>query len=538
MRHEDGGQAEPMGTGEPATPEQAANGNAKGPLAAWIAVSLAAIAVIGASIAILQTRASVNEANTARETTRTAVGALRAGVAVEGAKLLNRDLEADAAALRRRQEFLARQAGTGTEPLTPGQLRSILPEGGELPGARSEQQLSRLSYENERLSLRQSALAETRVTWNDRSTQYTTTIAVLAFALFLVGFSLVLSDRRRLVFYLFGIIVAVLTVIVTVRIYTLPIPETPDTAIDATARGTVASQEGDQQRAVALFDEAIEIDGDYAAPYSRRAIARAREANPDLEKNGTVTTDEPLQESIADAQRALELGGDRDVLTFSFLAVAALYAGEFDRAVGAARQAIDINSQIVDLRLVESAAQVGLGDEEAANAALDAARELLVGSNASERIRRLYSEYLTYLERVAFRVPGRSGLVRRMEGRVVSSETELSLDREVGRELPGRGSVEVEGLRYSGGAFRLRFNWNDLPEGTALSLLGYELPGPDTSWVQPSELATFRTVGGSGSQSGQVAVAQRCTPVKVRVDVYLDGAFYDFFTGPGGKPTC
>ena len=41
------------------------------------------------------------------------------------------------------------------------------------------------------------ALATTRITWNDRSTQYTTVIAVLAAALFLVGFGLVVEGSIR-----------------------------------------------------------------------------------------------------------------------------------------------------------------------------------------------------------------------------------------------------------------------------------------------------------------------------------------------------
>ena len=522
----------------PEEDEEEGDGSSKGPLAAWIAVSLAAIAVIGASIAILQTRASVNEANTARETTRTAVGAMRAGVAVEGAGLLEQDLAAAGGALVREQEALARRAGTGTAPLNRSQLESILPKDGELPGARTEEELRRLSLDSERLSLRQAALAETRVTWNDRSTQYTTTIAVLAFALFLVGFSLVLSGRRRLVFYLFGMSVALLAVAATIRIYTLPIPETSDGAINATARGTVASQAAEQDRALAAFDEAIEIDGDYAAPYTRRAVARVRRANPDLDGIGTVTDYSPFEASIADAQRALELGGDRDVITFAFLSFAAFYAGEYERSIRAADRAIEVNSEIVDLRLIKSAAEVGRGDEDAAAAAVDAASELLAGSDASERLRGLSARYLTYLEQVLFRIPEREGIVRRMAQRAVAGETGLSLDRPVSGELPGRGSVEIEGLRYSGGSFRLGVSWSGLPDGTAVSLIGYELPGPDSGWVQPQELATFRTASGSRSQSGQVAVEQTCTPIRVRVDVYLDGAFYDFFTGPGGKPTC
>ncbi len=511
----------------------------KGSLGRWIAVSLAAIAVIGAGIGILQTQAAVNESNTARETTRTAIGALRAGVSLEGAQILEKDIEAEASDLRRQLNSLARDSGTGTDPLSADELESILPEGGELPGVRTPEELRRLSFESDNLSLRQSALAETRVTWNDRSTQYTTAIAVLALALFLVGFSLVLAGRRRLVFYVFGMIVAVLAVGATTAIYLAPVPETPDEAIAATAEGKVASDEGEEARAVELLDEAIEIDGDYAAPYSRRAFARARQANPDLDRTGAITGDgSALGDSIADAERALELGGNRDLLAFSFLALAALHAGEYEKSVQAATDAIALNSEVVDLRFIKSAAQVGLGDEDAALRSLQEAGDLLEGGDASDRTRDLVAGYLTYLEQVVHSVPGRSGIVGEFEELIIATETELSLDREVSRELPEGASFEVEDLRYRDGEFRLGTSWKGLPPGTAVTLFGFERPARDSSWVQPQELSLFRTLGGSGSDSGKVRVRRACEPVEVRVDVYLDGAFFDSSTGPGVEPTC
>ncbi len=511
----------------------------KGPLARWIAVSLASIAVIGAAIAILQTQASVNEANTARETTRTAVSALRAGVSENGAALLKKDIESELGALRREQGFLARESGTGTPPLTPDQLRAIVPQGSDLPGARTPQEIRKLAFESENLSLRQSALAETRVTWNDRSTQYTTTIAILAFALFLVGFSLVLAGRRRLVFYVFGIVVALLTVVITVRIYLLPIPKTPNNAIAATAAGTVASDDGDQRRAIRLLDRAIDIDDEYAAPYSRRAVARAREANPDFVTTGAVTGSEAaLTDAVADAERALDLSGDRDILAFSFLALSALYAGEYEKSVQAANEAIALNPEIADLRLVKSAAEVGLGEEDAAVKTLKAAGNLLEGSGASDRIRGLVANYLTYLEQVVHRVPEQAGLVSSLEEQIIGTETELNLDRKLSRELPGRGSVAVDELRYEDGEFQVDVNWKDLPPDTSVTMIGFERPARDSGWVQPRELSLFRTLGGSGSESGQVKVKRQCVPVEVRVDAYLDGAFYESFTGPGARPTC
>ncbi len=56
--------------------------------------------------------------------------------------------------------------------------------------------------------------------------------------------------------------------------------------------------------------------------------------------------------------------------------------------------------------------------------------------------------------------------------------------------------------------------------------------------MQPRELAQFRTVGGSGQEVGAVPIERACTPVELRVDVYLDGAFSESFAGPSGEATC
>ena len=526
-------------TAGPAAEESDEGASNRGPLGRWIGVSLAAIAVVGAGIGILQTNASVNESNTARETTRTAVGALRASVIEGSAKLLEEDIDAESGALLREQAFVARQAGNAAEPLTSEQLRDFVPKGSDLPGARTREALRKLSFDSERLALRQAALAETRVTWNDRSTQYTTAIAVLAVALFLVGFSLVLGGRRRIVFYALGIAVALVTIGVTTYIVLLPIPETPDDAVAATARGTIASDLGNQDRAVELLDDAIESDGDYSEPYSRRAIARVLADNPDLRETGALTGDVAnLEKAGIDARRGFELSGDRDLLALAFAAIIRLYLGEYEGSVRAATEAIAINGQIPDFRFAKSAAEVGLGDEDAATASLNGALDLLSGSDPSERTRGLAAEYLTYLEQVVHRTPERAELVGRIEQRIIGIETAFNLDREVADQAPGRGSVAVDGLRYEDRRFRLRVQWDDLPPGTALTLIGFERPAPGSGWVQPRELALFRTAGGSGQQAGAVPIERACTPVELRVDVYLDGAFSESFTRPGGEATC
>ena len=216
----------------------------------------------------------------------------------------------------------------------------------------------------------------------------------------------------------------------------------------------------------------------------------------------------------------------------------ALYAGEYEQSVRAATESIAINGQIPDIRLVKSAAEVGLGDDSAAIESLGDAGRLISGSDPSERTRGLVAGYLTDLEQVVHRLPEQAAVVDRIERRIIGTETGFNLDRELSRKAPDRGSAQVDDLRYANGSIRLRVGWQDLPAGTTLTLIGFERPSADSGWVQPRELALFRTVSGSGQQAGQVRISRECTPVEVRVDTYLDGALVNSATGPGGPATC
>ena len=226
------------------------------------------------------------------------------------------------------------------------------------------------------------------------------------------------------------------------------------------------------------------------------------------------------------------------LLALSFLATVALYAGQYEQSVLSASEAITINGQTPDVRLTKSAAEAGLGEADSAIESLEAARDLLSGSDPSERTRSLVAGYLTDLEQVAHRTPARAELVDRIERSIIGTETSFTLDREVSRKVPRRGSVRVDGLRYQDGKIRLRTSWRDLPANTALTLIGFERPAPGSGWVQPRELALFRSVGGSGGRVNQVPIKRACTPVELRVDAYLNGAYIDSFTGPGGAATC
>ena len=508
-----------------------------------IALTLAALVIVGAGLAILQVDASANESNSARDTTRTAVQAMRANVVANMVAGLAPELQAERDFLPFRRPLtanapsLAKAAGLpGATGSTAGSL-SIAQQA--VPDLNVDKLLSTLQVEAQRLTLKQRALATTRITWNDRSTQYTTVIAVLAVALFLVGFGLIAEGPIRRSAYALGLAVGLFAAGWAVWIYLLPIPSTPNATIDATARGLALTANGDYRAAIGRYDTAIRADDSYAPAYAGRSRARLLAANPDYPVTRAVTDvgGHAIEAAVRDARRAIDLD-DRDVLSFDLLALTSFFRGEYAQAVDAADASLAINSKIPDLWLLESAAQVALGDRAGATASLDRALALLRGTEPSQRTRLLASTYLSYLAWVERHVPKNAGSARRLADRVVARETRFTLGHTLPKAPPARGTASVEGLRYAGGKLILRLRWSNLPAGTALSALGYEKPIRTGAWTQPPDLALFATLAGSGERDLAVPLQGTCKPTRVRVDLYLNGARTLSRTGPGVAATC
>lgn len=509
----------------------------------WVAISLAAIALLGAGLAVLQTDASTSESNTARETTRTAVGAQSASVIEGSVERLESDLEGERGSIPFRQPFLQGSgdllAAGGGQTSAAERRREIQAAQDELPAERTEEALRGLQLNTATLSLKQAALAETRGTWNDRSTQYTTVIAVLAVALFLVGFALVVGGPLRPVFYALGIGVALVCLGWGAYIYSLSIPDTPDGAIEATARGQVLTGEGNFDGAVISFDGAVDVDGEYAPAFAGRAIAKVLAANPDFLVTGAVTEEDfgAAQGAIDDAVQALELN-DRDSVTLTVLALIAFYAGVYEQSIEAADRAIEINDQVPDTWLIKSASQLALGDRAAADESLQAGFGLLSDAEPSPRTRDLVSTYIDYMEWLIAEGSESSSDAEELEQQIVGGETGFTLGRELGDEAPARGTARATGVRYEDGRLKVTIAWNNLPAGTALTAIGFERAIEGGAWSQPTDSALFRNVGGSGRQVVDAPLARTCEPTEVRVDLYLDGARVQTVTGPGVAATC
>jgi tetratricopeptide (TPR) repeat protein len=363
---------------------------------------------------------------------------------------------------------------------------------------------------------------------------------VLAAALFFVGFSLTVEGPPRKICFALGVTTALVAAGWTVYIHQIAIPGTPERALAAAAHGSVLAQRGDFAGAAGSYDRAVRDDGDFAAAYTGRANARLKAANPDYERTKAFTDvgGRATDAALADARRALALGGGRDLLGFAAVGVASIYRGRYEEALRSADAGLAINRRVPDLWLLRSAAAAGLGDAGGAGDAQESAFTLLDAAGPSRRVRQVSSDYLSYLEAVAGRVPERAPAARRLGDRMVAFETASALGRPLDGSLPASGTASVRRLRYAHGRLTVLLRWHGLPAGTALSALEYERPIPGREWTQPTDLALFLDVGGSGQRRLSLPLERVCKPTAVRVDLYLDGVRSLTRTGPGVAATC
>ncbi len=242
--------------------------------------------------------------------------------------------------------------------------------------------------------------------------------------------------------------------------------------------------------------------------------------------------------AVADAERALELGGPRDLLGESLVALVAFYRGDYEQAVSGADAAIEINPDVPDVWLLKSAAELAIGDSSGADASLTKALRLLDGSDPSQRTRFLAASYLSYLGSVAHNRPALAPQAQRLADRVVATETAFTLGRKLPGAVPTTGRVQIDDLRFANGRLGLVIRWQGLPEATALGAVAYERPLAHGAWTQPADLALFATIGGNGMRRISVPLSRVCEPTAVRADIYLDGAPALTTIGPGVPATC
>ena len=433
-----------------------------------------------------------------------------------------------------------RRGGGPAVPSNPTARRAFATAQRAVPDLASASSCPALQIDAQRLTLKQRALATTRITWNDRSTQYTTVIAVLAVALFLVGFGLIVEGPIRRSAYILGRRGRHLRG----RLGGVDLHAADPVHAGRRDRRGRPRRGADRQRRLPRRDRAVRPRAPgrrRLRPRVHRPVARpAARREPRLPVDSCFHRPEGRATAAAadDAQRALDLDGSRGLLGFSLVGLTDFYRGRYAEAVAATDGAAAVNPGVPDVWLLRSAALVALGDDAGASASLKRAFALLRGAEPSQQTRLLASTYLSYLGWVRRYVPAQAAAAQRLADRTVAVETAFTLDRKLDNTAPPTGSVAVRALRYVDGVLTLTLTWHDLPQGTAVSAIEYERPIEAGAWAQPAQLALFATLGGTGRRVISVPLERVCQPTRVRADVYLDGARVRTQTGPGVAATC
>ena len=515
-----------------------------------VAVVLALLAVLGAWIGILHSDAGTRESYYARETTRTAEQALRARVDRSVVRGLNLDVDAEEAALVLLDPAGVDEPGLGGLGSTGDEAtgdEATGDESSDAAGAAADLDLvdrealaRRLTFEAERLALRRTALAETRVTYNNRSSQYQTVLTTLGVALFLVGFTLVLDRRTRPPILVPGLLLVAYVAGWALWIHHREVPRTSEAAIEAAARGATAMAFDDPEGAVAHYDEAVSLDDDFVAASTGRALAGFESVNPDFPRTLAVvdTDSDAARAAGADAERAVALGDERDFRSLVVSGTYRFFAGDFLGSVERLDEAEAAHDGVPEVAVLRAAAQLALGDEEGANRSVDQAVAALDPTEASAENRAVAADLFTLLEYVELMVPERSEAVDQLRGRLAAGEARLVLGDDAAGGVPDGATVSLDDVSLDGDELSLSLSYADLPPDTAVSLYLYEQPAEGAAFVQAPEMARFARLEGDGTVAGSTTLERACAPVAFRVDVYLDGGLADSFERPGGPASC
>lgn len=511
-----------------------------------VGLALAALAVLGAWIAVLQTNASTNEARTAREATRLASESQRAQVVADGADRGFTEVLTEAVALPERAPL--RDAGQIEETFgiapDPDRQRARVDEArASVESALGEDPGSGVVGSREdarRLSLTQAAVVEERVTWNARASQYETVITTLGVAIFLVGFTLVVGRRSRPPIAAPALLLAVYCLGWAVHIYLKPIPDVDRDAIDAVAVGQVALADGRAADALEAFDRAVEVDDGYAPGWQGRGVATLVAANPDLLNTFAVTDPDRqvVERAAADVERGLEETVDPSAESLTGAALTAIVGGEWELADELLREATEANQLTPAVALARAAVAVALGDGDRAGELLEQIVVEFADLAGTDTARGVVANHLSMLEWIKVAEPERAELAAEQQARVVRLSL-AGVDGAAAPESPVEAAVSVTELEFTDGLTRVGIDVTGIPAGVPVAVAGYERPSPDGPWVQPSELYY---VGPAPTPSERrpltIPTPRACAPVEYRFDLWVGDALVDSVTAPGVEPTC
>jgi tetratricopeptide (TPR) repeat protein len=283
------------------------------------------------------------------------------------------EVDADQHLAARERLGLVAAAVADLTPIDPSDGRSI------------DLDLAEQSRRPDRARLRQTIEADLANQHGGKADTYVAILTVLAVALFLLGLSLTVEGRSRFILLAPGVAIAVVCVGWSLTTWSRHVEEVTDVAIDAVADGQALQDAGDFAGAIEKYDEAIDESPDFAAAYARRASARFLQGSTQLGQTSfvSITSDEALEDALDDLDDALARGGTTDINTVAEAGFFRFLNGDFEQSVELTQDAIDQNQLLAPLWFNLGAANVAIGDDDAAEDAYDEGVDVLFENEPS-----------------------------------------------------------------------------------------------------------------------------------------------------------
>lgn len=224
------------------------------------------------------------------------------------------------------------------------------------------------------LAERSAAWFAVKQVWDEKANTYVVHLTILAVALFLLGLATTINGRVRWVFVTSGLLITLIASVWVVVVFLGPVPNLPDSAIDAYARGVGLSYQSESEKARAAFDEALTQAPDYANAFFERGSANYSLGD--------------YQAAVKDFESARAAGRDDSSVAWN-LAWLYYLQGNFDNSIQTNRRTLEQNPNLLEARFDLALALLVSGQLEAARTeytrTLDLAAEQISQAKAAGR---------------------------------------------------------------------------------------------------------------------------------------------------------
>ncbi|MGB8645692.1 MAG: tetratricopeptide repeat protein [Anaerolineae bacterium] len=193
--------------------------------------------------------------------------------------------------------------------------------------------------------------AETDELWVKKGDTYILHLSLLAAALALLGLSMAMSRRIRIIFMVTGLILVGVTSVWIVQNYLQPIAPLPDSAIEAYAKGVGLAYQNKNQEAIAEFDKAVAQAPEYGNALYERGNAYYALAQYD--------------EAVSNYQEAIAAHKDDTSVNWN-LGWTLYVLGQFDAALAVDNHALALDPGIVAIHTNKALALLAAGQMDAA----------------------------------------------------------------------------------------------------------------------------------------------------------------------------